>query len=296
VWRQSISLSSSRGPRTPWHTCLSSARLRSSFYRLECFCCSCPVPTIAGSDRRLRGARQVRWGRSDNRKRRRAMRLSLKAIGTGAVLLVVLVSRYAQEDSRPAGQDGKDAARSAPPNRQLRRSGMTAKMRRRDPNAPPWRPGPIPETIPIRVSGVARDEAGKAVAGATVILSTITERGSKPAGRATTDSKGRYDLGEATLPVSRIDTRTGQTRKDLMKATNARPRSARRGPRRLDVLQGRAESHRSVLENVVSLLPARDAGKIPEQLPRQSVVPGHAVVAPGHGTPSSRSNVCVQRS
>ena len=100
-----------------------------------------------------------------------------------------------------AGQDGKDAARSAPANRQLRYSGKTAKMRRRDPNAAPWRPGPIPETIPIRVSGLARDEAGNAVAGATVILYTITDKGSTPTARATTDAAGRFDLGEATLPV-----------------------------------------------------------------------------------------------
>ena len=129
------------------------------------------------------------------------MRLSLKTFAPVAALFVVLVNTYAHEAGRPAGQDGKDAARSAPPNRRLRDSGMTARMRRRDPNAPPWRPGPIPETIRIRVSGVARDEAGKTVGGATVILYTITDTGSKPAGRATTDSEGRYDLGEATLPV-----------------------------------------------------------------------------------------------
>ncbi len=129
------------------------------------------------------------------------MRRSLKALGPVVVLLAVLVGTYAQDGGRQAGQEGKDAARSAPPNRRLRHSGMTVRMRRRDPNAPPWRQGPIPETIPIRVSGVARDEAGKGVAGATIILYTITDRGSKPAGRAITDSSGRYDLGEATLPV-----------------------------------------------------------------------------------------------
>ena len=129
------------------------------------------------------------------------MRLSLRTIGPVALLLAVLVSTYAQEGRRPAGPDGKGAARSAPPNRQLRQSGMYARTGRRDPNAPPWRPGPIPETIPIRVSGLARDEAGKAVAGATVILYTITDKGSKPVAQAITDAGGRYDLGEATLPV-----------------------------------------------------------------------------------------------
>jgi hypothetical protein len=48
---------------------------------------------------------------------------------------------------------------------------------------------------------VARDESGKAVAGASVILYTITEKGSKPAGRAITDTQGRNVISDVTLPV-----------------------------------------------------------------------------------------------
>ncbi|MGC8640094.1 MAG: MSCRAMM family protein [Isosphaeraceae bacterium] len=76
-----------------------------------------------------------------------------------------------------------------------------AAIRRRDPNEPPWQPGPIPATIPVHVFGVARDEDGKLVAGATVTLYTITDKGSKPAGAATTDREGRYEIRDAVLPV-----------------------------------------------------------------------------------------------
>jgi hypothetical protein len=59
----------------------------------------------------------------------------------------------------------------------------------------------VPATIPVRIRGVARDEAGKPVEGAAIILYPITETGSNPAGRATTNAEGRYDLREVTLPV-----------------------------------------------------------------------------------------------
>jgi len=134
------------------------------------------------------------------------MRLSRTAIGPVAALLVlpvVLVATPAQEADRPPRQAGEDAGRSAPPNRQLRRSGGIAALRRpRDPNAHQWQSGPLPKTIPIRVAGVARDEAGKAIAGAAITLYTLTDKGSKQTGTATTDAEGRYSISEAMLPVS----------------------------------------------------------------------------------------------
>ena len=130
------------------------------------------------------------------------MRLSRTTVGLAAALLVlpvVLVGTYAQKADRPA----QDAEAPSRPNRQLRNSGMSKAARRpRDPNAPPWQPALVPATIPIRVAGVARDEAGKAVAGATITLYTITDKGSKPAGTATTDAAGRYIIRDAMLPVS----------------------------------------------------------------------------------------------
>jgi hypothetical protein len=77
---------------------------------------------------------------------------------------------------------------------------MRAK-RPRDPNAPPWRPGPVPAEIPIRIDGMARDEAGSPIAGATIALYAITDNGSKPAGTATTDAGGHYAIPNAMLPL-----------------------------------------------------------------------------------------------
>ena len=59
----------------------------------------------------------------------------------------------------------------------------------------------IPATIPVSVGGVARDEAGKPVAGATITLYDTSLRGSRAAGQATTDSLGRYVIRDATVPV-----------------------------------------------------------------------------------------------
>ncbi len=64
----------------------------------------------------------------------------------------------------------------------------------------PWNPV-IPETIAVSVSGVARDEAGKPVAGATITLYDTTLRRSRAAGHATTDAQGRYNIRNAVVPV-----------------------------------------------------------------------------------------------
>ncbi len=133
------------------------------------------------------------------------MSLSRTTLGLSAALLVssvVPAGTYAQPVDRPSRPDGQDEKKQSRSNRELRNSGGFAITKRsRDPNAPPWRPAPVPAAIPIRVAGVARDEAGRAVAGATITLYTITDQGSKPAATATTDAEGHYTIRDAMLPV-----------------------------------------------------------------------------------------------
>jgi hypothetical protein len=87
-------------------------------------------------------------------------------------------------------------------NRQLRDSGVMMKGgRRMGKDADSWKPGPVPATITIEVSGVARDESGRTISGATISLYTITEKGSKAAGTAKTDAQGHYRIRGAELPV-----------------------------------------------------------------------------------------------
>lgn len=128
-----------------------------------------------------------------------------RTIACSAALLFVtvgLAGTYAQKADQAATGAGQEAKKTSPPNRELRKSGMTkAAIPKREPNAPPWQPPPVPATISVSVAGVARDEAGKAIAGATITLYTMTDKGSKPAGTTTTDAEGRYIIRDATLPV-----------------------------------------------------------------------------------------------
>ncbi len=134
------------------------------------------------------------------------MKASRTIIGPAAALLVLAVGAVhvpTQALDPGAAPTGQHAEKPSPPNRQLQNSGMgIATKRSRDPNAPPWQPGPIPAAIPIRVDGVAKDEAGKALAGATITLYPITDKESKPVGSATSDAEGRYIIRDAMLPVS----------------------------------------------------------------------------------------------
>ena len=134
------------------------------------------------------------------------MRLPRTAVALAATVLflpVASVGTDAQSADLRTGVGGQDAKTPSPPNRELRKSGMTyAAKRARDPNAPPWQPGPVPATIPIRVTGVARDEAGRPIAGATITLYPISAKESKPVGTATTDAEGRYIIRGERLPVS----------------------------------------------------------------------------------------------
>ena len=103
------------------------------------------------------------------------MKLSRVDVSLAAVLVVVpalLVSAFAEGDARrPTQAVGQVPENNGPENRQLRESGASTKatIRQSDPNAPTWNPL-IPAAIPIRVSGTAVDETGKAVPGATIAL------------------------------------------------------------------------------------------------------------------------------
>jgi hypothetical protein len=134
------------------------------------------------------------------------MRLSRTTVGLAAALLVlpvVLVGTYAQRADQPASPASQKAEAASRPNRQLQNSGMSKAARRpRDPSAPPWQSDPVPAMVPIRVAGVARDEAGTAIAGAAITLYSITDKGSRPAGTATTNAEGRYSIRDPMLPVS----------------------------------------------------------------------------------------------
>jgi hypothetical protein len=132
------------------------------------------------------------------------MRLSCTTVGLAASLLAMPViqhNTYAQTADRRAAGVGQDAEKPPAPNRQLRSDLRIRNGRVRDPNALPWQPSPVPATIPIRIAGVARDEAGKAIAGATITLYPIADPGSKPLGTATTDADGHYIIRHAVLNV-----------------------------------------------------------------------------------------------
>jgi beta-lactamase regulating signal transducer with metallopeptidase domain len=150
-----------------------------------------------------RGGRELeRTNRVTARSARHVLRGAEKESIVGEESLVARPLTTLAEAQAKAG-DGENAREKAPevrrndvPNRTLRRSGTHERLRRpRDPNVPPWQPGPIPATIPVRIAGVAQDEAGKAVPGATITLYSITDKGSKPLAKATTNAEGRYYAG-----------------------------------------------------------------------------------------------------
>ena len=117
------------------------------------------------------------------------------------VVPAMLVGAAAQEGP-PTRAVGQAPEKKRPAIRQPRAFAQTAKTttRQRDPNDPPWNPV-IPATIPVTVRGVARDEAGKPVVGATITLYDTTLRNSKRAGQTTTDALGRYVIRDAVVPV-----------------------------------------------------------------------------------------------
>ena len=71
------------------------------------------------------------------------------------------------------------------------------------PAATERKPAPIPETIPVTVSGLARDDGGKPVPGARVFVISTGPFEPRLAGQATTDANGRYRIEGAWLAVVR---------------------------------------------------------------------------------------------
>jgi hypothetical protein len=134
------------------------------------------------------------------------MRCSRMIVGPAVALLALTVAAAgtcAQTVDQAAKVAGQNPEKTRSPIRQRQNSQMSiSKTRSSDPNAPPWVQPPIPETIPIRVAGVARDESGRAIAGATITLYPITDKSSKAVGAATSDLQGRYEIRNAVLPVT----------------------------------------------------------------------------------------------
>jgi hypothetical protein len=73
-------------------------------------------------------------------------------------------------------------------------------------------------------------------------------------------------VGSQTLGTSATASQVDKLAADLY----GRQAKEIRDRRRLNLVQGAAEPEGGVLKHVVSLLPAMDAGKIPEHLPRQA--------------------------
>ena len=134
------------------------------------------------------------------------MKLSRSTVSMAATLVMlpalVLNGYCRNEGRRPSQLEAQTSGKSSPNNRQRRESGPTFKatFRDRDPNAPPWNPR-IPATISVSINGVARDEAGKPVAAATITLYDTRLRQSKAAAQTTTDTEGRYAIRDAKVPV-----------------------------------------------------------------------------------------------
>lgn len=145
------------------------------------------------------------------------MKAPSPAIAT-ATMLVVLSLATAGSRARPSAPQARDlitepgtaptkasgAQEPDPPNRKMRGNGPfgPATVRHR-PAAAEWAPGPVPETIPVTVSGQARDEAGRTIPGARVFLFSSGILEPKLAGHATAGAEGRYRIEARGIPVVR---------------------------------------------------------------------------------------------
>jgi hypothetical protein len=143
------------------------------------------------------------------------MKVSSTAIALATTVLfvsLVLAGSRAQQTG-PAGPPAAATSTRAktpevldrdPPNRRLLKSGgFVAVRRKRGPNDPKWKPGPVPEAIPVSVSGQARDEEGKPVPRAQVFLFTTGILEPKLVAQATADEEGRYSIEGGWLAVVR---------------------------------------------------------------------------------------------
>jgi beta-lactamase regulating signal transducer with metallopeptidase domain len=143
------------------------------------------------------------------------MKLSRWAIAAAAALVVVpliVVGSYARQiDERAASkgappqlsQDTAKTAQGGSPIRRQRDTGDFMKgSTRRGASGADWKPGPVPSTIPLRVSGQARDENGKPVSRAKIYLCAAGVVQAKIVGEATTDAAGNYVIEGAQVPVT----------------------------------------------------------------------------------------------
>jgi beta-lactamase regulating signal transducer with metallopeptidase domain len=144
-----------------------------------------------------------------------ATKLSRWAIAAAAALVVVpliVVGSYAQHIDERAASKGappqlsQDTAKTtqgdSPIRRQRDTGGFMKKARRRGPSNADWKPGPVPDTIPVRVSGQASDENGKPVSRAKIYLYSAGGVQAKIVGEATTDVAGNYVIEGAQVPVT----------------------------------------------------------------------------------------------
>ena len=105
------------------------------------------------------------------------MKLSRWAVGGAAALVlapVFIIGSYArQNDERSVNRGSrleraqapaKTPERDVPIQRRRNPEAFKAAVRKHDVNEPEWMPGPIPETVPVKVSGRATDEQGNPVA------------------------------------------------------------------------------------------------------------------------------------
>jgi beta-lactamase regulating signal transducer with metallopeptidase domain len=141
------------------------------------------------------------------------MRLSRWTVGGAATLAlapVLLIGSYARSFDEPTANrpsrvqlaqvSATTTERDVPTRQRRHAEAVKAAVRQHDLNEPEWRPGPIPDTVPVKVSGRARDEQGNPVAHAVILLYSAGMLETKLLGQATTDASGNY-LIAARLPV-----------------------------------------------------------------------------------------------
>jgi hypothetical protein len=112
-----------------------------------------------------------------------SIKVSSPAIALATAVLFVSLApggshgRQTAPAGPPAASQKTDRAKAPgvqdrdPSNRQRRTAGpFMVGRHRRGPDDPEWTPGPVPETIPVSLSGQARDEEGRPVPRARVLL------------------------------------------------------------------------------------------------------------------------------
>jgi protocatechuate 3,4-dioxygenase beta subunit len=144
------------------------------------------------------------------------MKLSFLSVGTATALVLAPIfaaGAYAwqldqpsvavRESSTVLAQAQSQKFERGAPNRQRAKTEayMKTAVRERAANRSDWKPGPVPQTVPIRVGGQATDELGKPIGRAMIFLYSSGVMGTKLVGQAITDEKGNYVIAESHLPV-----------------------------------------------------------------------------------------------